>query len=150
MVPTKIDRSSWIDRELPIRVYGIDPDKTRKAVRLTYRHGLNEYWGVQMTDWEDAPVLAGRNFARKLGGRTYELYYNGPRLHMVVLQDRRSVVLGRQHAARPALERDDDRDRQEPPSARQPQVDLAGLSCRRDERERPADSRLRRRATSGS
>jgi len=86
MVPTKIDRSSWIDRELPIRVYGIDPAKTHKAVRLTYRHGLNEYWGVQMTDWEDAPVLAGRNFTRKLGGRTYELYYNGPRLHMVVLK----------------------------------------------------------------
>ena len=86
LVPTKIDRSSWIDRELPIRVYGIDPDKKHKAVRLTYRHGLNEYWGVQMTDWDDAPVLAGRNFVRKIGGRTYELYYNGPRLHMVVLK----------------------------------------------------------------
>jgi LCP family protein required for cell wall assembly len=86
LVPTKIDRSSWIDRELPIRVYGIDPDKKHKAVRLTYRHGLNEYWGVQMTDWKDAPVLAGRNFVRKIGGRTYELYYNGPRLHMVVLK----------------------------------------------------------------
>ena len=86
MVPTKIDKSSWIDRELPVRVYGIDRDKEHKAVRLTYRHGLNEYWGVQMTDWEDAPVLAGRNFVRKLGGRTYELYYNGPRLHMVVLK----------------------------------------------------------------
>ena len=39
-----------------------------------------------MTDWTDAPVLAGRNFVRKIGGRRYELYYNGPRLHMVVLQ----------------------------------------------------------------
>ena len=40
-----------------------------------------------MTDWEDAPVLlAGRNFVRKIGGRRYELYYNGPRLHMVVLK----------------------------------------------------------------
>jgi hypothetical protein len=55
-------------------------------VRLTYRLGSNEYWGVQMTDWEDAPVLAGRNFVRKIGGRRYELYYNGPRLHMVVLR----------------------------------------------------------------
>ena len=53
---------------------------------LTYRHGLNEYWGIQMTDWEDPPVLEGRNFVRKIGGRTYELYYNGPRLHMVVLK----------------------------------------------------------------
>jgi hypothetical protein len=39
-----------------------------------------------MTDWEDPPVLGGRNFVRKIGGRTYELYYNGPRLHMVVLK----------------------------------------------------------------
>jgi LCP family protein required for cell wall assembly len=86
MVPTKIERSSWIDSEQPVRVYAIDKDKEHKAVRLTYRlGGRNEYWGVQMTDWEDAPVLSGRNFVRKLGGRRYELYYNGPRLHMVVL-----------------------------------------------------------------
>ncbi len=86
LVPTKIDRSSSIDPEMPVRVYPIDPDKEHKALRLTYRHGFNEYWGVQMTDWEDPPILEGRNFVRKLGGRTYELYYNGPRLHMVVLK----------------------------------------------------------------
>ena len=85
MVPTKIARSSRISDDTPIRVYPVDPDKEHKAVRLTYEHGYNEYWGVQMTDWEDAPVLSGRNFVRKLGGRRYELYYNGPRLHMVVL-----------------------------------------------------------------
>ena len=86
MVPTKIDRSSSIDYEMPVRVYDIDPDKEHTALRLTYRHGLNEYWGIQMTDWEDPPVLEGRNFVRKIGGRRYELYYNGPRLHMVVLK----------------------------------------------------------------
>jgi LCP family protein required for cell wall assembly len=86
MVPTKIERSSSIDSETPIRVYRIDPDKEHKAVRLTYRVAGNQYWGVQMTDWDDAPVLAGRNFVRRLGGRRYELYYNGPRLHMVVLR----------------------------------------------------------------
>jgi hypothetical protein len=48
--------------------------------------GSNEYWGVQMTDWEDAPVLSGRNFVRNIGGRRFELYYNGPHLHMVVLR----------------------------------------------------------------
>ena len=85
MVPTRIERSSWIDSEMPIRVYKIDPDKEHSAVRLTYRVGDNQYWGVQMTDWKDAPVLAGRNFVRKIGGRRYELYYNGPHLHMVVL-----------------------------------------------------------------
>lgn len=86
LVPTRIERSSRIDPEMPVRLYRVDPDKEHVAVRLTYRLGLNEYWGVQMTDWEDAPVLAGRNFVRKIGGRRYELYYNGPRLHMVVLR----------------------------------------------------------------
>ena len=32
------------------------------------------------------PCSSGRNFVRKIGGRRYELYYNGPHLHMVVLR----------------------------------------------------------------
>jgi LCP family protein required for cell wall assembly len=87
MVPTVIERSSWIDRVRPVRLYRIDPGGKHKAVRLTYRLGSgNEYWGVQMTDWDDAPVLGSRNFVRRIDGRRYELFYNGPRLHMVVLR----------------------------------------------------------------
>jgi LCP family protein required for cell wall assembly len=86
MVPTVIERSSWIDRERPVRMYRIDPDGEHKTIRLTYRTGANEYWGVQMTDWEDAPVLSERNFVRSIGGRRYELHYTGPKLHMVVLR----------------------------------------------------------------
>ncbi len=86
MVPTVIERSSWIDRERPVRLYRVDPDRKHKAVRLVYRMGSNEYWGVQMTDWKEAPVLSGRSFVRNIGGRRYELYYDGPRLHMVVLR----------------------------------------------------------------
>jgi LCP family protein required for cell wall assembly len=91
MVPTVIERSSWIDRERPIRLYRIDPDRKRKAVRLVYRMGSNEYWGVQMTDWGDAPVLSSRSFVRNIAGRRYELYYDGPRLHMVVLRTRKGT-----------------------------------------------------------
>ena len=86
MVPTVIERSSWIDRERPARLYYMDDDRKHKTVRLTYKMGSNEYWGVQMTDWEDAPALGGRNFVRNIGGRRYELYFNGPKLHMVVLR----------------------------------------------------------------
>jgi LCP family protein required for cell wall assembly len=86
MVPTVIERSSWIDRERPVRMYRIDSDREHKTIRLTYRTGASEYWGVQMTDWEDAPVLSERNFTRTIGGRLYELHYNGPKLHMVVLR----------------------------------------------------------------
>ena len=85
LVPTVIERSSWIDRERPVRLYRIDGK--RKAIRLVYRMGgANEYWGIQETDWMDAPVLEGRNFVRNIGGRRYELFYNGPKLHMVVLR----------------------------------------------------------------
>jgi hypothetical protein len=81
-----IERSSWIDRERPVRMYWIDPDREHKAVRLTYHMGSNEYWGVQMTSWDDAPILSSRSFYRTIGGRRYELFYDGPRLHMVVLR----------------------------------------------------------------
>ena len=86
MVPTVIERNSWIDRERPVRMYRIDPDGKHKTIRLTYRTGASEYWGVQMTDWEEAPVLSERNFVRSIGGRRYELHYTGPKLHMVVLR----------------------------------------------------------------
>jgi LCP family protein required for cell wall assembly len=84
-VPTVIERSSWIDSTLPARMYWIDPDEKHKAVRLVYRMGSNEYWGVEMTDWKDAPVLADKSLTRRIKGRVYDLYYNGPKLHMVVL-----------------------------------------------------------------
>jgi hypothetical protein len=86
MVPTVIERSSWTDDTMPVRLYWIDPDRTHKAVRLVYGMGSNEYWGVQMSDWDDAPVLADRSLTRRIGGRIYDLYYNGPKLHMVVLR----------------------------------------------------------------
>ena len=86
MVPAVIERSSWTDGERPIRRYAIDPSGKHRAVRLVYRMGANEYWGVQMSDWEDAPALSDTSISRRIKGRTYDLYYNGPKLHMVVLR----------------------------------------------------------------
>ena len=85
MIPTVIERSSWTDSTMPARMYWIDPGEKHKAVRLVYHMGSNEYWGVEMTDWDDAPVLADKSLTRRIGGRVYDLYYNGPKLHMVVL-----------------------------------------------------------------
>ena len=86
MVPSVIERSSWTDRTMPVRMYWIDEGKKHKAVRLVYNMGSNEYWGVQMTDWDDAPVLADKSLTRRIKGRIYDLYYDGPKLHMVVLR----------------------------------------------------------------
>jgi LCP family protein required for cell wall assembly len=84
MVPSLIERSSGIDFEKPLRIYPITKDD--KAVRLTFRTGAQEYWGIQQTSWEDAPVLDSKNVTRRLGGREYDLYFDGARLHMVVLK----------------------------------------------------------------
>jgi hypothetical protein len=84
MVPSLIERSSSIDFEKPLRIYPITKDD--KAVRLTFRTGAQEYWGIQQTTWEDAPVLGGKNVSRRLGGREFDLYYDGARLHMVVVK----------------------------------------------------------------
>ncbi len=88
MVPNVLESSSSPDTvggDRPIRVYTIS-DK-HKAVRLVFhRSGVNEYWGIQETDWRDAPVLSDRSFHRVIGGRSYLFYYHSQHLHMIVLR----------------------------------------------------------------
>jgi LCP family protein required for cell wall assembly len=84
MVPSLIERSSSTDFEKPLRVYAVK--KGERAVRLTFRTGSQEYWGIEQTTWDDAPVLGAKNVTRRLGKRDYDLYFDGARLHMVVLR----------------------------------------------------------------
>jgi LCP family protein required for cell wall assembly len=84
MVPTVIERSSFLDRQVPLRVYKM---AGRPSVRLSFTNGASEYWGIQMTSWRDAPVLVEPSTSVKLRGRTYELHYSGPHIHMVVLRE---------------------------------------------------------------
>jgi LCP family protein required for cell wall assembly len=83
-VPRLVESSSRLEFDSPLRVYTIS--KGHRAVRLTFRIGSNEYWGIEETNWNDAPVLAGPSFVHKIKGREYALYYSGPHLHMVVLR----------------------------------------------------------------
>ena len=82
-VPTLLERTSSLDDEMGIRRYKIEDHAT---LRLTFQTAANEYWGIQQTDWDDAPVLAGRSVRQVIRGRTYDLYYAGSDLHMVVLR----------------------------------------------------------------
>ena len=83
-VPRLIESSSRLEFDAPIRVYNIS--KGHRAVRLTFRIGSNEYWGIQETNWNDGPALADPSFVHKIKGREYALYYSGAHLHMVVLR----------------------------------------------------------------
>jgi hypothetical protein len=60
--------------------------KGHLAVRLTFQTGINEYWGIEETTWNDAPILDSPSFEQRIHGRVYDLYYSGPHLHMVVLK----------------------------------------------------------------
>jgi LCP family protein required for cell wall assembly len=86
-LPTVLERSSTLDSgygETPVRLYRLGGEPT---VRLTYRTGSLEYWGIQETNWADAPVLADKSLTQRVGGRTFELHFSGSRLHMVVLRE---------------------------------------------------------------
>jgi LCP family protein required for cell wall assembly len=82
-VPHLIESTSQPDYEEPARVYSIG---NSRALRLVFRTGQSEYWGVQETNWNNPPILTGPNLARRLGGRWFKLYYSGSHLHMVALQ----------------------------------------------------------------
>jgi polyisoprenyl-teichoic acid--peptidoglycan teichoic acid transferase len=60
--------------------------KDHMGVRLTFQTGINEYWGIQETDWNDAPILSSPSFEHRIRGRVFDLYYSGPHLHVVVLK----------------------------------------------------------------
>ena len=86
-LPAVLERNSVPDREQPATVYRIATG--HRALRLTFHSqaDANIYWGIEETDWTDAPVLQQPNFKHTLGGREYDFYYAGPHLHMVVLRD---------------------------------------------------------------
>lgn len=84
LTPSVIDANSVSSGATPLRAYALD--RKHRTVRLVFRQGSGQYWGIQMTDWTKAPILGDRSFRRVLNGRIYDLYYSGARLHMVVLR----------------------------------------------------------------
>ena len=66
----------------PTRVYKV---ANHGAVRMTFTNGI-EYFGLQITTWGDAPILSGPDETVKLGGKTFDLYYSGGKLRMVVVR----------------------------------------------------------------
>jgi LCP family protein required for cell wall assembly len=85
LYPTRKRSGSTYDS---VRSYRIkDQDGTsHRAYRLSLRSGLGEYYGVQGTDWTDPPILAAPDERRRLGRRTFDLFYDGRRLRRVALR----------------------------------------------------------------
>ena len=86
--PTVLAAPSEPDPEEAARLYWIDGRGHHKAVRLVFRmlNGFGDYWGIEETNMPSPPILGDRSFTRKLGGRTFQFYYSGSHLHMIVLR----------------------------------------------------------------
>ena len=49
---------------------------------------VGQYYGVQGTTWRDPPILEDPSEVRRLGGRRFELHYDGDRLRLVAWRTR--------------------------------------------------------------
>jgi hypothetical protein len=68
------------------RTYDLfDPNRHRyRAYRIVVKTPeLGQYYGVQGTSWKAPPILDNPSERRRMGGRTYELYFDGDRLRLV-------------------------------------------------------------------
>jgi LCP family protein required for cell wall assembly len=83
MVPAVREKTSSIDDDQGIRAYKIDD---HSALRLTYHTSGNEFWGIQQTSWEDPPILGEPTLERTIRGRSYKLFFSGPRLRIVAFE----------------------------------------------------------------
>ena len=79
---------SSLDSEVPVRVYTVN---RRDAIRIVYQRGFGDYYGIQQTSWTDAPILQGASVEKRIGGRTYRLFYDGSRLQMVAFEENGAV-----------------------------------------------------------
>jgi len=63
-----------------------------RAYRMVFKTSLlGQYYGVEGTNWEGPPILDNPSERRKLGGRDYELFYDGSRLRLVSWRMGKSV-----------------------------------------------------------
>ena len=62
------------------------------AYRMVLQTGhIGEYYGLQGITWKNPPILEGVTEKRKIGGRTYELAYDGDRLRLVAWHTPKAV-----------------------------------------------------------
>lgn len=78
----------------PPRVYKLKTRSGRSypSYRMVLKRGrVGEYYGVQGTTWQNAPILENPTEKRRIGKRTYELHYDGDRLRLVAWRTNKAV-----------------------------------------------------------
>jgi LytR cell envelope-related transcriptional attenuator len=82
------ENSTWDE----MRIYEIPKGSARYAsFRVVGETGSGDFWGVQGTTWPDPPLLSDPTREVTKGGRTYQLFFNGTKLHMVAWRENGAV-----------------------------------------------------------
>ena len=66
-------------------------DRHRAYRIVAYEGTIGQYYGVEGTTWMSPPILDDPSERRRMGGRTYELFYDGHRLRIVAWRTPRDV-----------------------------------------------------------
>jgi LCP family protein required for cell wall assembly len=90
----KVKMASSVYQVDDTRAYDIF-DKSRRrhrAYRMVVKvAGMGQYYGVQGMTWKSPPILDHPSETRRLGGRDYELFFDGDRLRLVAWRTSRAV-----------------------------------------------------------
>jgi hypothetical protein len=85
MVPHKIALYSHLATDLGVR--GFKPLKNQHEVALTFQVGdTNEYWQIEESTWNSAPILQNPSFTLVHRGQKYLVYTAGGAVQMVALR----------------------------------------------------------------
>lgn len=89
MLPHVVASIGGLTQNEPVRVFKPVAGKT-ELVLTYYTGGGNVYWQIVQTDWNTAPALRKPTDRVTLGGRRFDLFTSGGRIHMVVLRTDRA------------------------------------------------------------
>jgi LCP family protein required for cell wall assembly len=84
--------SDYAQKPRAYKVNGTGDSAPASGERAAYKWvfslpGLGQYYGFEATRWADAPILQNPDDVRTIGGRTYDLFYDGGTLRLVAWEE---------------------------------------------------------------
>jgi LCP family protein required for cell wall assembly len=74
------------------RICGPNGGKCYRSYRIVISRDLvGEYYGVQATTWRNPPILKEPSETKQIGGREFQLFYDGDRLRLVAWRTKEAV-----------------------------------------------------------
>ena len=90
--PTKLTgRGQFLDQPRVYALPDLDGNRERAYRMVVSRGTVGDFYGVQGTTWRDPPILKEPSEIKRIGGRTFELHYDGDRLRLVAWRTPRGV-----------------------------------------------------------